>query len=1209
MGMNETTKPVCPKCGAALPASAPAGLCPRCLMAMNLATQTVLPEDQAGPPRAAAAPPPAPAEIAPHFPQFDILECLGRGGMGVVYKARQKSLNRLVALKLLAPERVGDPQFAERFTREAQALAALNHPNIVTIHDFGQAGGFYYLLMEFVDGVNLRQAMKAGRFTPEQALAVVPPVCEALQYAHNHGIVHRDIKPENLLLDREGRVMIADFGIAKMLGSGASNVGLADSQPAGTPQYMAPEQQTAPQRVDNRADIYSLGVVLYEMLTGELPGKPLEPPSHKVQIDVRLDAVVLRALEKKPELRYQQVSDVKTMVETIATTPPPASPPASPVGTGGASVREQPSTPPRFSRTAIVGALWILVLPTGLLINTFATLYNAEQPRHDVMRYVIGLPGIVLIVLGMLGFFGTTLLGWISVTQIRRSAGKLRGLWLAVFDGLFFPLLALDASIFLPIILLFPKHTEGDMIPVWLILMLAGLGVFTVVTAIVANFLITRAVWRAVNKPLDGATAKPEAVSPRRKQIVFACLAVQLIILSLLGVRYYNWRWEKTHWHSLRMVMGDYAKSVAGVLRIAEVTRQGRIVIIRIACESGQMPVDFQVSYNGQEIESLPPAAATPSLTALYAPLPPQSDSVGLHRPGVTLVGSRWERRMDKITLQKPGEIMLGFVLPDEARAEMAVQQARKIYPSGRTFRSEKSGMLFLFWQQRNVGKKNSEELQAVLNVDFAAAPSPAASRTSAPTFGPVIEREVIDSIDFDSGRLLRYPAKWLAGADSHRSILSQVAPTEREGLDAALEAPDVFVGVGMKAAPLGNEAWEQMPAAEVRARLAGGVARNYQQLLPDGKRPVTVAFQTGDGGVGLLQIFGYADAGMKLRYKLVQSGAATPDANAFTFGPELGCTMPMNQVGLTPLRDLDYGGPVPDPNPNYTDESLMRLKKPGLAIRHDPAAHKLIFYGMSGTIVLATRAASVLADQWEKITDTELLGLAQRNSMAVGGYVSAESADNLPQTVLFKTGAGKLGILQVTDFIANPPGVKLRYKLVQGGPASFQPAQLSAPLTNAPTFGPAIELVLTNRSALDLVSGNMSTVPESALVRSPVAKADDSILAWMQRAGVDFAFPGDGWIYGTMANAVTFRPGESAGYTPERLAERLQGETAGVPGVKFRWDVSTADAAGINTFGFKCHDGRLCLFEITGLSDDPRGVRLRYRLVRPAEPLSSTAH
>src|SRR6187551_3439885 len=206
--MSTDYDPQCPRCGAILTSSA-RGLCPRCLMAEAM--------QPTAPGEVTIAAPLTPAELAPHFPQLEILECLGRGGMGVVYKARQKSLNRLVALKLLAPERADDPQFAVRFEKEAQALAALNHPHIVAVHDFGQAGGFYFLLMEFVDGVNLRQAMRAGRFTPGQALAVVPPVCEALQFAHEHGIVHRDIKPENLLLDREGRVKIADFGIAKIM--------------------------------------------------------------------------------------------------------------------------------------------------------------------------------------------------------------------------------------------------------------------------------------------------------------------------------------------------------------------------------------------------------------------------------------------------------------------------------------------------------------------------------------------------------------------------------------------------------------------------------------------------------------------------------------------------------------------------------------------------------------------------------------------------------------------------------------------------------------------------------------------------------------------------------------------------------------------------------------------------------------------------------
>ncbi|MDB6019861.1 MAG: Serine/threonine protein kinase [Pedosphaera sp.] len=249
--------------------------------------------------------------------------------MGVVYKARQPQLDRLVALKILAPERVKDARFAERFLREAQALAKLNHPNIVTIHDFGQSGGYFYLLMEFVDGVNLRELLRAGRMSSKEALAIVPAICEALQFAHDRGIVHRDIKPENILLDKEGKVKIADFGIARIMGStvagetsakaaAAPVAGLTAESVLGTPKYMSPEQAEKPGEVDHRADIYSLGVVFYEMLTGELPGQQLQPPSRKVHIDVRLDEVVLRALEKKPELRFQQASALRTQLETIS---------------------------------------------------------------------------------------------------------------------------------------------------------------------------------------------------------------------------------------------------------------------------------------------------------------------------------------------------------------------------------------------------------------------------------------------------------------------------------------------------------------------------------------------------------------------------------------------------------------------------------------------------------------------------------------------------------------------------------------------------------------------------------------------------------------------------------------------------------------------------------------------------------------------------
>ncbi|HVM50028.1 MAG TPA: protein kinase [Candidatus Acidoferrum sp.] len=409
--MSNPAMAKCPQCGAPLKESAPAGLCPNCLMALNLKTETAFSGDSP-----AAQPPLPPEQIAPHFPQLEILECLGRGGMGVVYKARQKALNRLVALKLLAPERVNDARFAERFSREAHALASLNHPNIVTIHDFGQAGGFYFLLMEYVDGANLRLLLRERKFTPEEALAIVPPLCDALQFAHDRGIVHRDIKPENLLLDKAGRVKIADFGIAKMLGLAAEGhpaaaaPGETATQAAlGTPGYSAPEQVASPQRVDNRADIYSLGVVFYEMLTGELPGKPIEPPSRKVHIDVRLDKVVLRALEKEPERRYQQASQIKTDVETIAGTPSGMSPAPSPA-TGTPRSGHGLDIIKVVSLVSIIigGASLFCCSPLAFAMLPFTTIAQANQPVALAWKYFgafINLPVCLASMIGGIGLW------------------------------------------------------------------------------------------------------------------------------------------------------------------------------------------------------------------------------------------------------------------------------------------------------------------------------------------------------------------------------------------------------------------------------------------------------------------------------------------------------------------------------------------------------------------------------------------------------------------------------------------------------------------------------------------------------------------------------------------------------------------------------------------------------------------------------------
>ena len=298
---------LCPNCKAPIPPDAPAGLCPACLLLGAAAPTQPMP--------GALAAAPSMEAVAAAFPELEILELFGHGGMGVIFKARQAKLDRLVALKILPPDLARQPGFTERFTREARALARLNHPHIVSVFDFGERAGFCFLLMEFVNGVNLRQAMRSG-VTPQQALSLVPGICEALQFAHDHGVLHRDIKPENILLDTRGQPKLADFGIAKMVEEKVAEAPLTMSGAAlGTAAYMAPEQIEQPALVDHRADIYSLGVVLYEMLTGELPLGRFAAPSSKAKVSHGVDEVVFRALEKERERRQQSATEMKTQVE------------------------------------------------------------------------------------------------------------------------------------------------------------------------------------------------------------------------------------------------------------------------------------------------------------------------------------------------------------------------------------------------------------------------------------------------------------------------------------------------------------------------------------------------------------------------------------------------------------------------------------------------------------------------------------------------------------------------------------------------------------------------------------------------------------------------------------------------------------------------------------------------------------------------------
>jgi tRNA A-37 threonylcarbamoyl transferase component Bud32 len=343
---------------------------------------------------------------APAFPNLEILEMLGQGGMGVVYKARQKNLDRTVALKVLSPQLSSDPEFVERFTREARALAQLNHPNIVGIYESGIHDKVPYLVMEYVEGKSLRQLLAARELTASQALEVVPQICDALYYGHARGVVHRDIKPENILLDACGRVKIADYGLAKIASLDQPRITRSDVA-MGTPHYMAPEQIERTADVDHRADIYSLGVVFYEMLTGELPLGRFKPPSEKSEVDRRLDRVVLKSLEKEPADRFQSAEEVKAQLAGLGTT-------------SAAPAVDRP----RLSRMAVSSGAFCL---GGLGCFVAAVLSLGADVTWIAAAAASGAGALWLI---------SIILTAASSVAILSSRGALRGLWVSIPSGI-----------------------------------------------------------------------------------------------------------------------------------------------------------------------------------------------------------------------------------------------------------------------------------------------------------------------------------------------------------------------------------------------------------------------------------------------------------------------------------------------------------------------------------------------------------------------------------------------------------------------------------------------------------------------------------------------------------------------------------------------------------------------------------------------------
>jgi serine/threonine protein kinase len=336
--------------------------------------------------------PPTLREVATLFPQYEIVCMLGRGGMGAVYQARQISLDRIVAIKLLPLEISVNRVFAERFRREARAMGKLSHPNIIAVFEFGQTSeGHLFFVMEYVDGAMLHDFIHGSEepLPPAEALGFIEQICEALAYAHRKGIVHRDIKPTNVMVTREGRVKVADFGLARLTGAASAEQwgSTMSGTIMGTPDYMAPEQKRG-MNVDHRADIYALGVVLYEALCRETPQGAFILPSKRFGLDVRIDEIITRALAPHAAERFQSTVEMRLAIEAVRPTVAlahgrnlPASkgeiasvPPPTP-----AQETEAPM-PQRRSRIPLYAGIAAIVIVTSTLVFVF----SPRKPKPSV---------------------------------------------------------------------------------------------------------------------------------------------------------------------------------------------------------------------------------------------------------------------------------------------------------------------------------------------------------------------------------------------------------------------------------------------------------------------------------------------------------------------------------------------------------------------------------------------------------------------------------------------------------------------------------------------------------------------------------------------------------------------------------------------------------------------------------------------------------
>ncbi|HEY8961780.1 MAG TPA: serine/threonine-protein kinase [Luteolibacter sp.] len=341
-------------------------------------------------------------QLAALFPGYQIHGLIACGGMGAVYHAVQTSLDRAVAIKILPREFGSDASFRANFQTEAKSMARLNHPNLIGVYDFGEVDGMLYIIMEYVPGESLHHVSYGGRLKGGDAARIVAAICDGLAHAHENGVLHRDIKPANILLDAQARPKIGDFGLARPIGSREGE----NETVFGTPHYTAPEVLARPDAVDARADIFSVGVLLHQLLTGHVPEAVQGLPSVIAHCDIRFDEIVRKATNPMPEMRYRQAGQMAQELHAIAASlqrphPAPTStgafrPHPTPTGTAAYRPVGNPSRRPVAGRSSTVvvkqsggGAIKAIVAVVALI----GVLYFITKPGGLTLKVVNGPDG------------------------------------------------------------------------------------------------------------------------------------------------------------------------------------------------------------------------------------------------------------------------------------------------------------------------------------------------------------------------------------------------------------------------------------------------------------------------------------------------------------------------------------------------------------------------------------------------------------------------------------------------------------------------------------------------------------------------------------------------------------------------------------------------------------------------------------------------